>query len=86
MGISERHQELLNQKTHFGGKMKLLRYGQPGKEKPALLDKNNQIRDVTGIIPDVADEVLSPRSLERLATLIPIASRSSPVLRASVPA
>ncbi len=51
--------------------MKLLRYGQPGKEKPALLDKNNQIRDVTGIIPDVADEVLSPGSLKRLATLNP---------------
>jgi 2-keto-4-pentenoate hydratase/2-oxohepta-3-ene-1,7-dioic acid hydratase in catechol pathway len=71
LGISERHQELLSQKTHFGGKMKLLRYGQPGKEKPALLDKNNQIRDVTGIIPDVADEVLSPGSLKRLATLNP---------------
>ena len=42
--------------------MKLLRYGQPGKEKPALLDKYNQIRDVTGIIPDVAGEVLSPDS------------------------
>jgi 2-keto-4-pentenoate hydratase/2-oxohepta-3-ene-1,7-dioic acid hydratase in catechol pathway len=51
--------------------MKLLRYGQPGKEKPALLDKNNQIRDVTGIIPDVADEVLSPGSLKRLATVNP---------------
>ena len=31
--------------------MKLLRYGQPGKEKPALLDKTNQIRDLSGNHP-----------------------------------
>ena len=46
--------------------MKLLRYGQPGKEKPALLDKNNQIRDLSATIPDVAGEALSPQSLQRL--------------------
>ena len=51
--------------------MKLLRYGPPGKEKPALLDKNNQIRDLAGIIPDLAGEALSPQSLQRLQALDP---------------
>jgi len=49
--------------------MKLLRYGQPGKEKPGLLDKTNQIRDLTGIIPDVTGEALSPQSFQRLQAL-----------------
>src|SRR5271155_4573381 len=49
--------------------MKLLRYGQPGKEKPALLDKTNQIRDLSAAIPDVANEALSPQSLQRLQTI-----------------
>jgi 2-keto-4-pentenoate hydratase/2-oxohepta-3-ene-1,7-dioic acid hydratase in catechol pathway len=51
--------------------MKLLRYGQPGKEKPGLLDKSGQLRDLSAMIPDVAGEALSPQSLERLASLDP---------------
>jgi 2-keto-4-pentenoate hydratase/2-oxohepta-3-ene-1,7-dioic acid hydratase in catechol pathway len=51
--------------------MKLLRYGQLGKEKPTLLDKSNQFRDLSGIIPDVAGEALYPDSLNRLAALNP---------------
>ncbi len=60
--------------------MKLLRYGPTGKEKPALLDKNNQVRDLTGIIPDVAGDALSPQSLQRLqaldATTLPLVNRN----------
>jgi 2-keto-4-pentenoate hydratase/2-oxohepta-3-ene-1,7-dioic acid hydratase in catechol pathway len=51
--------------------MKLLRYGPPGKEKPALLDKSNRLRDLSGIIPDLAGEALSSDSLTRLAALNP---------------
>jgi 2-keto-4-pentenoate hydratase/2-oxohepta-3-ene-1,7-dioic acid hydratase in catechol pathway len=51
--------------------MKLLRYGPPGKEKPALLDKSNQLRDLTSVIPDVAGHHLSPPSLDRIAALDP---------------
>src|ERR1700684_4086220 len=51
--------------------MKLLRYGQPSKEKPALLDNANQIRDLSSVIPDVAGDVLTPDSLERIAALDP---------------
>src|SRR5215475_268048 len=51
--------------------MKLLRYGQPGKEKPALLDKSNQIRDLSAVIPDISGEALTPASLKRIAALDP---------------
>jgi 2-keto-4-pentenoate hydratase/2-oxohepta-3-ene-1,7-dioic acid hydratase in catechol pathway len=51
--------------------MKLLRYGQPGKEKPGLLDKSNQIRDISSAIPDVAGEALTPNSLKLIAALDP---------------
>lgn len=33
--------------------MKLLRYGQPGSERPGLIDANGQIRDLSGIIDDL---------------------------------
>jgi 2-keto-4-pentenoate hydratase/2-oxohepta-3-ene-1,7-dioic acid hydratase in catechol pathway len=49
--------------------MKLIRYGQPGKEKPGLLDKSNQIRDLSGKIPDFTGEALSPQSFQRLQAL-----------------
>jgi 2-keto-4-pentenoate hydratase/2-oxohepta-3-ene-1,7-dioic acid hydratase in catechol pathway len=51
--------------------MKLLRYGLPGKEKPGVLDKNGQIRDLSGIIPDITPETLSPASLEKLKKIDP---------------
>jgi 2,4-diketo-3-deoxy-L-fuconate hydrolase len=38
--------------------MKFLRYGEPGAEKPGLLDADGQIRDLSGLIPDLAGEVL----------------------------
>src|SRR6202451_2534084 len=51
--------------------MKLLRYGQPAKEKPALLDNFSQIRDLSSVIPDIAGDVLPPDSLKRIAALDP---------------
>ena len=49
--------------------MKLLRYGAPGAELPGILDANNQIRDLSGEVGDIAGEVLLPGSLQRLASL-----------------
>jgi 2-keto-4-pentenoate hydratase/2-oxohepta-3-ene-1,7-dioic acid hydratase in catechol pathway len=49
--------------------MKLLRYGQPGKEKPGLLDKSGEIRDLSEVITDVAGEALSPESLKRIGAI-----------------
>jgi len=51
--------------------MKLLRYGPAGQEKPGLLDSNNQIRDLSGIVPDIAKEALLPDALDRLRKLDP---------------
>jgi 2-keto-4-pentenoate hydratase/2-oxohepta-3-ene-1,7-dioic acid hydratase in catechol pathway len=46
--------------------MKLLRYGLAGLEKPGLLADDGQIRDLSGVIPDLAGESLLPESIEKL--------------------
>ncbi|MGN8084841.1 fumarylacetoacetate hydrolase family protein [Ralstonia sp. 22086] len=49
--------------------MKLLRYGPKGQEKPGLLDAQGQVRDLSGVIDDIAGAALLPESLARLRTL-----------------
>jgi 2,4-diketo-3-deoxy-L-fuconate hydrolase len=49
-----------------GEQMKLLRYGAPGKEKPGVLDADGEIRDLSGMIFDVAGQFLLPPSIEKL--------------------
>ena len=39
--------------------MKLLRVGQKGKEKPAVLDKNGKIRDLSSHINDLNPDNLN---------------------------
>ena len=51
--------------------MKLLRYGPRGHEKPGLIDRNGQIRDLSGAVGDITGESLSPASLDRLRRLDP---------------
>jgi len=51
--------------------MKLVRFGPKGKEKPGLLDENEQIRDLSGHIDDVAGDVLLPKGLAKLSKLDP---------------
>lgn len=51
--------------------MKLLRHGPAGAEKPALIAADGSIRDLSGIIPDLAGDVLSDAGLERLRALDP---------------
>jgi 2-keto-4-pentenoate hydratase/2-oxohepta-3-ene-1,7-dioic acid hydratase in catechol pathway len=51
--------------------MKLLRYGQPGKERPALLDKDGGIRDLSEFIGDVSGQALSSESIAKLKALDP---------------
>ncbi|AXF03395.1 ureidoglycolate lyase [Paraburkholderia hospita] len=46
--------------------MKLLRYGAAGYEKPGILDRKGAIRDLSGVIDDIAGSTLLPESLERL--------------------
>ena len=47
--------------------MKLLRYGPKGQEKPGLLDKDGQIRDLSGIVKDIDGKVLADLSAIRAA-------------------
>ncbi len=51
--------------------MKLVRYGKAGSERPGLIDATGRIRDLQGIVPDIAGDVLLPESLAKLAALNP---------------
>jgi len=51
--------------------MKLLRYGEPGEERPGLLDDQGRIRDLSAVIDDVSGEVLSRRGRAELEALDP---------------
>ena len=51
--------------------MKLLRYGNPGQEKPGMLDQNGIIRDLSNIVEDIAGDTLLPEGLEKLKNLDP---------------
>jgi 2,4-diketo-3-deoxy-L-fuconate hydrolase len=46
--------------------MKLLRHGAKGAEKPAILDAQGQVRDLSKVLPDITAATLSPTSLQRL--------------------
>lgn len=49
--------------------MKLMRHGPKGQEKPALLDAQGKVRDLSGVLADITPAVLSPSGLQRLAAL-----------------
>ncbi|EPH2849792.1 fumarylacetoacetate hydrolase family protein [Serratia nevei] len=49
--------------------MKLLRYGQPGQERPGMLDTQGRLRDLSQHIADVGGAALLPASLAKLRAL-----------------
>jgi 2,4-diketo-3-deoxy-L-fuconate hydrolase len=49
--------------------MKLVRYGDSGRELPGVLDSESEIHDLSTVIPDLAGSALSPSGLERLRAL-----------------
>jgi 2-keto-4-pentenoate hydratase/2-oxohepta-3-ene-1,7-dioic acid hydratase in catechol pathway len=49
--------------------MKLVRYGQPGKEKPGLIDPAGKLRDLSAVLPDLGPAQLSDSVLAKLARL-----------------
>jgi 2-keto-4-pentenoate hydratase/2-oxohepta-3-ene-1,7-dioic acid hydratase in catechol pathway len=51
--------------------MKLLRFGNPGAEKPALLDSEGRPRDLSAVLTDIAGSSLLPESLDKLRQLNP---------------
>jgi len=46
--------------------MKLVRYGDAGRERPALVDEAGELRDLSGLVPDISGETLLPHNLDRL--------------------
>ena len=57
--------------------MKLVRFGDAGREKPGVIDPSGQIRDASSIVPDITGATLSPESLASLGradlTALPLA-------------
>lgn len=51
--------------------MKLLRYGEPGRERPGILDANSRIRDLCGLVNDLSGETLGAAALARLRAYDP---------------
>ncbi|NKL07804.1 fumarylacetoacetate hydrolase family protein [Rhizobium leguminosarum] len=51
--------------------MKLMRVGEAGSEKPALLDADGKIRDLSGHVADIGGEAISPAGLAKIAAIDP---------------
>jgi 2,4-didehydro-3-deoxy-L-rhamnonate hydrolase len=51
--------------------MKLARYGNPGQERPGILDKDGRLRDLSAIVTDFTADILTRQGLARLAALDP---------------
>ena len=49
--------------------MKLVRYGNPGKEKPGLIDAQGTLRDLSKVVPDIGPAQLDAAVLAKLAKL-----------------
>ncbi len=49
--------------------MKLMRYGRKGQEKPALLDTQGRVRDLSGLVADIGADTLRPEGLAALAAV-----------------
>ena len=49
--------------------MKLVRYGNPGKEKPGLIDAQGQLRDLSAVVKDITPDQLGDAALAKLAKL-----------------
>ncbi|MFN7026279.1 MAG: 2-hydroxyhepta-2,4-diene-1,7-dioate isomerase, partial [Pseudorhizobium sp.] len=51
--------------------MKLMRVGQPGQEKPAILDADGKVRDLSQHVPDIGGAAISPEGLAKIRALDP---------------
>ena len=49
--------------------MKLVRYGNPGKEKPGLIDAAGKLRDLSAVVNDIGPDQLSDAALAKLLKL-----------------
>jgi len=60
--------------------MKFLRYGAPGAEKPAIVDADGKIRDLSAHVSDLSGAALAPDALAKLGA---IDAKSLPVVEGS---
>lgn len=51
--------------------MKLMRVGEAGAERPAMIDGGGRLRDLSGHVDDIAGDVLSDAGLDRLRAIDP---------------
>ncbi|MCB1382122.1 MAG: fumarylacetoacetate hydrolase family protein [Notoacmeibacter sp.] len=51
--------------------MRLVRFGEAGREQPGLIDANGTLRDLSAHVTGIDGEALAPESLARLAALDP---------------
>ena len=51
--------------------MKLLRFGEPGRERPGLVDQSGSLRDLSGIVDDIAGDALGDAGLDMLRRIDP---------------
>lgn len=51
--------------------MKLVRFGTKGQERPGLVDAAGRVRDLSGLVLDIAGPALLPDALARLAAVDP---------------
>lgn len=58
--------------------MKLVRYGEPGAEKPGLIDAEGAMRDLSAHIDDIGRKTLDPATLAKLAALDPASLPMAP--------
>jgi len=60
--------------------MRFARFGDRGQERPAVLDAEGRLRDLSGVVPDIAGEVLGslPRLNPEALPLVPGAPRLGP--------
>ena len=53
--------------------MRLVRFGEKGRERPGMLDAEERVRDLSGVVADIDGSALGPDGLARLAALDPAA-------------
>ncbi len=51
--------------------MKLVRYGNPGKEKPGLIDSDGKLRDLSGVVADIGPDQLGAAGMAKLRKVNP---------------
>jgi 2,4-didehydro-3-deoxy-L-rhamnonate hydrolase len=51
--------------------MKLVRYGNPGKEKPGLIDADGKLRDLSAVVPDIGAAQLGAAAMTKLRKINP---------------